>query len=282
MNDTLVQPCVLVRPGFNSIHKIDRLFNKPVILCINDLPPQDLPKESLNVYMDVTEPSVWCHPEESVKIRKDLDLILTKGPGLLENTSCKSVLFPFGTCWAKNTNEKEFGVSFLITNQNIEGMDGYERRHAFWAKRNEIKIPTKFYNSSRRPLLGAEEIEQIGNEETSKEKLFNYMFSIAIENTRETNYFTEKIVDCLQSKTIPIYYGCPNIEEFFNTDGMIVVDEAQDIIDACNSLTPELYEERKDAIEENYERSIQYTGPFYKRVFDAIEEHLGLESQPNE
>ena len=104
MNDTLVQPCVLVRPGFNSIHKIDRLFNKPVILCINDLPPQDLPKESLNVYMDVTEPSVWCHPEESVKIRKDLDLILTKRPGLLENTSCKSVLFPFGTCWAKNTN----------------------------------------------------------------------------------------------------------------------------------------------------------------------------------
>ena len=28
MNDTLVQPCVLVRPGFNSIHKIDRLFNE--------------------------------------------------------------------------------------------------------------------------------------------------------------------------------------------------------------------------------------------------------------
>ena len=46
------------------------------------------------------------------------------------------------------------------------------------------------------------------------------MFHVAIENTSHKNYFTEKLHDCILTHTIPIYWGCPNISEFYNTDGL--------------------------------------------------------------
>ena len=273
-------PCVLVQYGYSPIERIDRNFNHPVILCIKDLPQGNLSESSMNVYLDSCEPSVWCCPEDVVNNREDLDLILTKRTSVLENAKCKSVLFPFGTSWTKNTKEKVFGVSFLMTSQQIKGMDGYKIRHDLWGNQEEIIIPKKFYNSSRRPLLGekAKNSEPIGENQNSKNKLFDEMFSIIIENTKETNYFTEKLIDCLQSKTVPIYYGCPNISDYFNTEGMIVVDSAQDIIDACNNVTEDTYENMKEHIHTNYKKSEEYALPFYKRVFDAIEENLKLGS----
>jgi hypothetical protein len=47
--------------------------------------------------------------------------------------------------------------------------------------------------------------------------LQDYKFSIAIENTVEGDYFTEKVTDCLLVNTIPIYYGCKFINNFFLT-----------------------------------------------------------------
>lgn len=47
--------------------------------------------------------------------------------------------------------------------------------------------------------------------------LEEYKFSIAIENTVEGDYFTEKVTDCLLVDTIPLYYGCRSINNFFVT-----------------------------------------------------------------
>lgn len=43
-----------------------------------------------------------------------------------------------------------------------------------------------------------------------------YKFHISIENSVENNYFSEKIVDPILAYTLPIYYGCPNISDFFD------------------------------------------------------------------
>lgn len=56
-----------------------------------------------------------------------------------------------------------------------------------------------------------------------KDALINYKYSIAIENSREKNYITEKFVDCFLCDTIPIYYGCPNINEIYNKDDFILL-----------------------------------------------------------
>jgi len=42
-----------------------------------------------------------------------------------------------------------------------------------------------------------------------------YRYSLAIENTSCPDYWTEKIADCFLSWTVPIYYGCMNIEDYF-------------------------------------------------------------------
>ena len=261
-------PTVLVNPAFNpGIENIDVLYDRHVLVCIKDLPPQELPSSTFNIYVDCTEPSVWCDPLKNVQERQDLDLILTKRPELIETAPCKSVLFPFGTCWTKNTKEKEFGVSFVITSPT--DMDGYEIRHRLWKMKDEITIPKYFYNSSKRPIVDA--APKLGD---TKEDLFNTMFSVCIENTKEPYYFSEKLIDCIQSKTVPIYYGCSRIEEFFDIDGMILVSDEKEIIEICNSLTSEDYENRKDSILNNYEKSKEYATDFPQRLFDTIEKCL--------
>jgi hypothetical protein len=58
-----------------------------------------------------------------------------------------------------------------------------------------------------------------------KNALINYRYSIAVENSREKNYVTEKFIDCILCDTIPIYYGCSNIEELYNKENFISLKE---------------------------------------------------------
>ena len=46
---------------------------------------------------------------------------------------------------------------------------------------------------------------------TKFDGLFNYKYSICIENCQKNNYFSEKFTDSILCWTIPIYYGCKNI-----------------------------------------------------------------------
>tara|TARA_X000000368_G_scaffold410006_1_gene392839 strand:+ start:484 stop:1371 length:888 start_codon:yes stop_codon:yes gene_type:complete len=54
--------------------------------------------------------------------------------------------------------------------------------------------------------------------------LKDYKYSLCIENSCYDNYFTEKITDCLLSWTIPIYFGCTNISNYFPKDSYIWLD----------------------------------------------------------
>jgi len=57
--------------------------------------------------------------------------------------------------------------------------------------------------------------------------LNNYEYSIAIENSQQDNYFSEKLIDCYLFWTMPIYWGCPNISEFFPENSYYVIDLAR-------------------------------------------------------
>ena len=45
--------------------------------------------------------------------------------------------------------------------------------------------------------------------------LNSYAYTVVLENAQEKNYWTEKISDAYLSWCIPIYWGCPNIGDFF-------------------------------------------------------------------
>jgi hypothetical protein len=45
-----------------------------------------------------------------------------------------------------------------------------------------------------------------------------FRFSIAVENERHQDYFTEKVLDCWLAGAVPIYFGAPNLDKYFPED----------------------------------------------------------------
>ena len=93
-----------------------------------------------------------------------------------------------------------------------------------------------------------------------REVLFDgFQFSVSIENSQQVNYFTEKVLDPLKMKTLLIYWGCPNIGDFFDTSGWIFFDGSpDDLIHKIRTLTPDHYEKHIKSINKNYEKAIKY------------------------
>ena len=56
------------------------------------------------------------------------------------------------------------------------------------------------------------------------EGLIPYKYSLAVENSSCPDYWTEKIADCFLCWTVPIYYGCTNLEEYFPAEAFIRID----------------------------------------------------------
>jgi hypothetical protein len=48
-----------------------------------------------------------------------------------------------------------------------------------------------------------------------------YKYSIAAENYIDDDYFTEKIIDVFLAGSMPIYYGCQNVEKYFPPESFV-------------------------------------------------------------
>ena len=252
---------------------------------------------SFRVFINCNEPITSPH-RETVEVvianHEQYDLILTTDDLILNNCS-NAVLFPYGTTWLNKGriddenaighyapivdelhNNKKFECSFLCSFHARE-LDGYQLRKDIWlAMKNTelIKNPINFYSSPRMIIHGAPDwyVERFKDftdnplPNDNKDSLFHSQFHVAIESTKQDNYFTEKIIDALITKTVPIYWGCDNIGDFFNIDGIIVVHSVEDAIEKINALTPETYKTMLPHIEENFELAKKYASSFAERV----------------
>lgn len=101
------------------------------------------------------------------------------------------------------------------------------------------------------------------NEITGKiEGLKDYRFSIAIENAYIDNWATEKLSDCFLTGTIPIYYGCPNVSEIFDIEGIITFsnkEELEGIINELHENGEKIYNSKLESIKRNFEIVNQYS-----------------------
>lgn len=84
------------------------------------------------------------------------------------------------------------------------------------------------------------------------EGLNPYCFSIAIENCVRDTYFTEKIIDCFLTGTVPIYWGTPKIAKHFNKNGILHFNTSEELIQIVSSLSIGRYESMMNAVKENY------------------------------
>jgi len=179
---------------------------------------------------------------------------------------------PLAECWTNGSmkgidkidrtaeaKEKQFNVSFLTTSKSNHG-GAYDIRQHIMENVSDIKIPINFYDSNAHPSGSVYPILPQSNtfQISDKIHLYKSMFNICPENIsgKEEN-FSQRLIDCFINKTIPIYRGYENIHEHFNIDGMIIAKDGDDAITKINKLTPEYYNERLNAINDNYNRCIQ-------------------------
>ena len=107
--------------------------------------------------------------------------------------------------------------------------------------------------------------------DTKAEGLAPYRYSLIIENVQERNYFTEKLVDAVLCRTVPIYWGCPNIGDFMDTSGMILCQSEAEMQAALLAMSEEDYAARRPGLEAAIPAAASY-GDFYWRAAKAVAE----------
>lgn len=114
-------------------------------------------------------------------------------------------------------------------------------------------------------LIDTEGVDLFGNGikpiESKLDALIDYKFSIVIENAKIPNWITEKLNDCLLTKTVPIYYGAPNVGEFFPKDAIIQFDsipELYDIICKIEASPDEYYNSKLPYLNEAKDKAQEY------------------------
>lgn len=248
----------------NSFIRDINFFNEKQYNLFVDYIPSEVNKNEINILF-LCEPDTISNIIKKIPCSNHLfDFILTHNEEVLKKYK-NSRLFVFNSVWAthKSYEPKEFGISTIVGNKTFT--KNQIMRQELWLKQD--KIPNKkFYASS----FGAPE-NIMGNDVIfdKKDELFKYQFHIAIENCSIDNYFTEKILDCFITKTVPIYCGCNNIEKFFNDKGIIKFKNIKECIEKCKNINSNTYSEMFFYVEENYKKSIEYID-YKKRIVGVL------------
>jgi hypothetical protein len=219
------------------------------------------------VFVQLEPPDIVPTEQKLIDNHTFYNLILTWNQRVLEGCPNNSVKYLFGTCrWATqpvdacDVSQKKFSVSYLTSSKTM--CKGHYFRHEIY---NNLPSAVGDLNVTKHmspPVL-----------ECKRPLLYPFQYSIVMENGKRTNWITEKLIDCLVSRTIPIYWGAPNVGEYFDTDGILTFDTYSDLSIVLRSLTPEFYQSRLKAIEHNLHEAMKYTD-VHARINEEIRRRL--------
>lgn len=236
-------------------------------LFIDAVPEHQQELSSINILV-LQEPNEYFGLHDYAIQNKDLfTFILTWDNKVLNN--CHNARYlPFGHTWFKTDqyekqHNKEFKVAHLCG--KLLKTYGQSLRHELLARQNELKVPTKFFD-----VYG--DRHTIEDARKGKEEVFgDVMFGVAIENTSHNGYFTEKLLDCFLLKTIPMYWGCPDVGKLFHAEGIIEFRNVDEFVEKANQLTEKDYMSRLSFVEENYKLALNYV-EYENTIYNALVE----------
>lgn len=193
-------------------------------------------------------PAVSAYQHEWIKTNyKAFDIIFTNNRDLLEMDS-KFKFLPTGGCWIRPEEQyiypKTKLISIIASNKNWT--DGHALRNNIVNEIRNGQIKCDLYGRGFNDLP-----EKLDG-------LKDYMFSIVVENTKKDYYFTEKLIDCFATGTIPIYWGCPSIGNYFDERGMLVFNNVNELKNIVNGISPELYNLKLEYARKNFETAKDY------------------------
>lgn len=93
---------------------------------------------------------------------------------------------------------------------------------------------------------------------TKLQVLRDYQYSIVCETCREANLFTEILLDCFAVGTIPLFWGCPNVGDYFDELGVLSFRTVQEL---------------EALIKELDEHTYTYLQPFARRNLERVKEY---------
>ena len=188
--------------------------------------------------------------------------ILTKNSDLIRRCR-KARFFFYGASQIENVakvdTSKKRGCSLIASSRNK--LEGHQLRHQIVNEAKKLGLDVA--------VLGRG-YQSFGPKEDG---LAPYMYSVVIENSVETSYFTEKIVDTCLCRTVPIYWGAPDIGDYFDVEGIIVCQSAQEILEAIENISADDYVSRQEAIERNC---------FFAKKYADVEMRAALEVMSND
>ncbi|OCW58343.1 glycosyltransferase family 10 domain-containing protein [Hoeflea olei] len=176
--------------------------------------------------------------------------------------------FVFGSTWVPDWRRIDTGKTrmlSLIASQK-RTYEGHRLRHQTvdWIRANGVEAD----------ILG----RGYAPFERKSDGLAPYRYSVIIENVREPSYVTEKLIDCLLCETVPIYWGAQDIEEIFDTRGMMVCRSLADIEAAIGSVSEADYASRLEFIAKNKEKASRYAD--HERAAARIVEIAAQRTKP--
>ena len=115
--------------------------------------------------------------------------------------------------------------------------------------------------------------------EKKTEGLNDYCFSISIENSRSRGYFTEKLLDCFATRTVPIYWGDDYAWEIFDKSGAITFDSVHEIPEILSCLSFEKYKAMLEAVERNWETCCRNYYSMDSWVLKNMTDNLSLQKR---
>jgi len=212
-----------------------------------------------------------CEPEAFFRGRREFirnhthyDTLLTHDEEILK--ACPNArLCVYGTTWIPQSvydsidvSRKQPKISCLTGSKEFTPAHTY--RKLLYANQIHIPLPITWFRSAAGDLLPAYQHNPIipKNLDGKVALFLDFQFSLVIENSRQTHYFTEKLMDCLLTKTLPIYYGCPNIAEYFDTRGWIILEttDMRELIQKASTLPK--YQDFSEVIEHNHREAMKY------------------------
>jgi len=171
-----------------------------------------------------------------------------------------AAFFPIAGCWVPDWQDIDLtkhAMCSLIASGKTK-QPGHKLRHAVvdWSRKTgqDIDIMGRGYKPFAEKSDG----------------LAPYRYSIVIENAREQNYFTEKLIDALLCQTVPIYWGCPNIGDFFDTGGMMICNSMADIQQAIAQMSEVDYATRLPALIRARDVAASTYMDFYVRAAQTV------------
>jgi len=135
--------------------------------------------------------------------------------------------------------EKKNRISVIVSKKNF--LEGHIKRLNFLEKIQKSSVANyiDIFGGGFNPILD------------KWDAIASYRYHLVLENDITPDYWSEKLADAFLGFSYPIYFGCPNIQDYFDSDSLLTIniEDFDKTVAILNDLiSTDLYEKHVESI----------------------------------